>query len=151
MGERLVDVANKSGNVIHTYPVTVGKPGSNASNIAFQSKSLDAAVLDHLVPSADVPDLAARMHISRGGPLQPYGDHVPCNSQTKDGIMEAVRGEAYRLWVESGRPEGRSDEFWERAHGARLRWRAYTLWQQGGRPTGNADYFWNRAEEFEKF
>jgi Protein of unknown function (DUF2934) len=30
-------------------------------------------------------------------------------------LQSRIRELAYRLWEEAGRPEGRSDEFWERA------------------------------------
>ena len=151
MTERLVDVIGKNGEVVHTYPVTVGKPDGQASDSSFEIKALQAASYGHLVPTDDLVDLTARMHVSRRGPLQPYGDNVPCSSQTKVGLEQEVREDAYRLWAQSGQPDGNADEYWKQAHDHQLRLRAYMLWQQEGSPEGRSEEFWNKTAQFEAF
>ncbi len=151
MTERLVDVVDKNGTVVHTYPITVGKPGSAAPDAAFENKSLEAAIYGHLVSTRDLSTLTTRMHVSRSGRMEPYSDSVPCTSQTKVSLEQEVRVEAYRLWSQSGQPNGQADEFWTRAHEEQLRLRAYTLWQQEGSPFGRADEFWAKTVQFEQF
>ena len=147
MTERLVDVVNKHGNPVHTYPITLGEAAPEED---FEAKSLEAAVFGHLVPVDDLASLTTRMHISHGGPLQPYGDGLSCMSQTKSSLEQEVRVEANRLWMLSGEPENRSNHFWTKAHEEILRVRAYSLWQQEGSPLGRADEFWFRTLKFEQ-
>ncbi len=147
MIERLVDVVNKYGIPVHTYPVTLGKTAPDAN---FEAKALEAAMYGQLVPAEELPSLTTRMHVSRGGPLEPYGDEVPCLSQTKESLTDDVRTEAHRQWILNGQPEGRADEFWANAHNEMLRARAYMIWQQEGSPDGRADEFWDRALRFER-
>ena len=149
MPERLVDVLHSNGLVIHTYPVTLDGSGGSASDDDYKAKALEAAAHGRLVPDAELGSLTARMHVSRGGPLQPYGDQVSSTSETKLGLEQAVRERAYFLWEQEGRPEGRADEYWDRALDEHLRERAYVLWQQEGSPEGGADQYWHRLREFQ--
>ncbi len=145
--ERLVDVMDRNGSVLHTYPVTL-EAGSHDER-DYEAKALEAARHGQLVPDDELCLLTARMHISRGGQLQPFGDDVDCNSETKEGLKEEVRQRAYFLWEQAGRPEGKSKEYWEQALGQHLRERAYVRWQQEGSHDGNAVADWLNLEEFE--
>src|SRR3954452_1187743 len=149
MAERLVDVLGSNGLVIHTYPITLDEAGGAASDAEYEAKALEAAAHGRLVPDAELGSLTARMHVSRGGAMQPYGDEISTTSETKLGLEQAVRERAYLLWEQEGRPEGRADEYWHRALDQHLRERAYVLWQQEGSPEGDADEDWHRTREFQ--
>jgi hypothetical protein len=149
MAERLVDVLGSDGMVIHTYPITLDESGGSASDAEYKAKALAAAAHGQLVPDAELGSLTARMHLSRGGPMQPYGDEISTTSETKLGLEQAVRECAYFLWEQEGRSEGRADEYWHRALDQHLRGRAYVLWQQEGSPEGGADEYWHRLREFQ--
>jgi DUF2934 family protein len=149
MEERLVDVMDSNGLVIHTYPITLDESGGPATEAQYKAKALEAAAHGQLVPDAELGDLTARMHQSRGGQLQPYGDKIRTDSETKRGLEQAVRERAYLLWEEEGCPEGRAEEYWHRALDQHLRERAYVLWQQEGSPEGGANEYWHRLREFQ--
>jgi Protein of unknown function (DUF2934) len=150
MAERLVDVSNGSRTaVLHTFPITIGGSDIAAKDAEYEEKALKAAAYAQLVPDADLKGLTTRMHVSRGGALEPYGDDRDVLSQTKQGLDQVVRERAYFLWEQEGCPEGRGDEYWHRAHHQHLCERAYVLWQQEGCPEGEADGFWHRTREFE--
>jgi hypothetical protein len=149
MEERLVDVLDSNGVALHTYPVTIDESGGAATDAQYLAKALEAAAHGQLVPDAELKTLTARMHLSRGGPMQPYGDEISTDSETKHGLEQAVRERAYLLWEQEGRPEGRADEYWHRALDQHLRERAYVLWQQEGSPEGKADEDWQRMREFQ--
>jgi Protein of unknown function (DUF2934) len=144
VSERLVDVLNDNRTVLHTFPVALGASGANTSDTKFEEKALSAAAHCQLVPTEELESLSARMHISRSGAITPYGDSHDVLMETKTDLDRIVRERAYHLWEEEGRPEGRADEFWHRAHEQRLRERAYRLWEQEGRPEGQAErhYSW---------
>jgi hypothetical protein len=148
MSERLVDVLNSSGVVLHTFPVTLGEAAVDAD---YEAKALAAAAHEQLVPDAELGTLTARMHVARGGQMAPYGDCLDMDSETKVGLERIVRERARSLWEQDGRPEGRSEEYWHRALDQRLRERAYVLWQQEGSPEGRADEYWRRVRDFEAF
>ena len=149
MAERLVDVLHGNGLVVHTYPITLDEAGGATGDAEYEAKALEAAAHGRLVPDAELGSLTARMHVSRGGPLQPYGDGIGTTSETKLGLEQAVRERAYLLWEQEGRPEGRADECWHRALDQHLRERAYVSWQQEGSPEGGADEDWHRLREFQ--
>jgi len=150
MSERLVDVLNSSGVVLHTFPITLGDMGE-AADADYEAKALAAAAHEQLVPDAELGTLTARMHVARGGQMAPYGDHLDKDSETKVGLERIVRERARSLWEQDGRPAGRSEEYWHRALDQRLRERAYVLWQQEGSPEGRADEYWRRVRDFEAF
>jgi hypothetical protein len=148
MTERLVDVLDSRGTVLHTFPITLS--GAEApSDAQYEEKALQAAAHAQLVPDHELSGLTARMHVSRGGALAPYGDDHDAMSQTKESLEQAVRERAYFLWQEDGCPDGRADEYWQRAHDQHLRERAHVLWQQEGRPEGRADENWRLTKEFQ--
>ena len=74
MTERLVDVERQSSKVLHTFPVTISAPAMEEE--AFKEKALEAAANAKLVPNAELESLNAKMHVSRGGQLTPYGDQI---------------------------------------------------------------------------
>ncbi|GHG36380.1 DUF2934 domain-containing protein [Paracoccus aerius] len=149
MEERLVDVIDSKGRVLHTYPITLGEADRVASDADYKAKALQAAAHGMLVPHAELPGLTTRMHQSRGGRLQPYSDEISTTSETKLGLEQAVRDQAYALWEQEGRPDGRAEEFWHRALEQHLKGRAYVLWQQEGSPDGGADKDWHQTREFQ--
>ena len=114
MTERLIDVLDANGQVIHTYPITLDESDGEASIASYEEKALQAAAHGQLVPDLQLPSLTARMHRSHGGRLQPYGDLVSSNSETKLELEQAVRERAYVLWQQEGSPEGGADEYWRR-------------------------------------
>jgi hypothetical protein len=81
--------------------------------------------------------------------MAPYGDNLETNSETKSGLDQAVRERAYLLWEKDGCPEGRAEEYWQRALDQHLRERAYVLWQQEGSPEGRQDEYWRRLVDFQ--
>jgi hypothetical protein len=147
--ERLVDVSHGGGTVVHTYPVTIGESDNSPDDADFEEKALEAAAHGQLVPDAQLGRLTAKMHVSRGGRMAPYGDNLDTNSETKVGLEQAVRERAYHLWEKDCCPQGRGDEYWHRARDQHLRERAYVLWRQEGSPEGRADEYWHRLREFE--
>jgi hypothetical protein len=150
MTERLVDVMDSSGNVLHTYPVTLGESDiAVPEDIEYEAKALEAAAHGRLVPDAELGSLTARMHTERGGQMAPYGDELDRNSETKLGLDQVVRERAYALWEKDGRPDGRTEEYWHRALDEHLRERAYVLWQQEGSPEGRQDEYWRRLVAFQ--
>jgi hypothetical protein len=150
VAERLVDVLDKNGTVIHIFPITLAESDS-ADDDKYKAKALEAAANGQLVPDADLKSLTARIHIGRGGSLAPYGDNLAGDSETKIGLGQAVRERAYLLWEQEGRPQGRAEEYWHRALDQHLRERAYVLWQQEGSPEGRAEEYWHRVLEFEAY
>ena len=148
MAERLVDVLDRRENVIHTFPITI--EGSETSDAQYEKKALEAAAYEKLVPNNELNGLTARMHISRSGPLEPYGNDREVLAQTKASLDQIVRGRAYSLWEQEGRPDGRADEHWQRAQEQHLQERAHARWEQEGRPEGRADEYLDRTREFEE-
>jgi hypothetical protein len=149
MAERLVDVLDGNGRILHTYPITLDEAGGPVGDAEYQTKALEAAAHGQLVPDADLASLTARMHQSRGGQMQPHGDEISTTSETKLALEQAVRERAYALWEEEGRPEGRAEEYWHRALDEHLRGRAFVLWQQGGSLEGRANEDWDQTREFQ--
>jgi hypothetical protein len=147
MTERLVDVLDNRRGVIHTFPIRI--EGSEISDAQYEKKALEAAAYEKLVPDSELPGLSARMHISRSGPLEPYGDDRHILAQTKQSLDQIVRERAYLLWEQEGRPDDRADEHWRRAQEQHLHERAYALWEQEGQPEGRTDAHLDRTREFE--
>ena len=150
MPERLVDVMNGAGNVLHTFPVVV-EP-SDASDEDYMTKALKLD--DHAPPLPDdnwVTSLTVRMHVARGGPLGPYGDDRHILAGTVQGLENVLRERAYFIWQEDGHPLGRAEEHWHRAFDQHLRERAYFLWLQECCPEGRANEHWRESREFETY
>ena len=150
MAERLVDVLNQNETVLHTFPISVGASEPDPSDTKFEEKALSASAHAQLVPTEELEQLTARIHVSRSGPVTPYGDCHHILMETKADLDRIVRERAYLIWEQEGRPEGRADECWRRAHDQRLRERAYRIWEQEGRPDGQADRHWHWTCGFEE-
>jgi hypothetical protein len=149
MSQQLVDVLNGSGTVLHTYPITLGETGDAVDANLYEAKALEAAAHGGLVPDTELAELKARLHMSRGGQMSPYGDDLEQDSETKVGLEQEVRERAYALWEQDGRPDGRTEVYWHRALNQHLSERAYALWQREGCPDGRADEFWYQVARFE--
>jgi hypothetical protein len=147
MPERLVDVEKQGANVLHTFPIAIS---SRDEEEAFKQKALEAAGHAKLVPNEELESLNAKMHVSRGGQLTPYGDPHGVLAETKAGLDQFVRDRAYFLWEHAGLPDGRADDFWHQAQYERFRERAYALWEREGCPEGKADEHWYRTRGFEE-
>ena len=150
MNTRLVDVKNRNGNVIHTYPITL-ESNSQPNDAVYKVKALEAAASGQLVPDNELASLSAEMHVGRGGQLAPYGDDLDISSETKSGLEEEIRERAYFLWESDGRPEGQADTYWHRACNERTSERSHVLWEQKGSQPGQADQNWRQTQEFQKY
>ena len=126
------------------------RSGAPAEEQAFKEKALEAAGNAKLVPNEELEGLNAKMHVSRGGQLTPYGDPHGVLAETKAGLDQIVRERAYLLWEHGGRPDGCADEFWHQAQYQRFCERAYALWEREGSPGGKADEHWFRTRAFEE-
>jgi Protein of unknown function (DUF2934) len=147
MPERLVDVEKQDSRVLHTFPVTISAP---AEEQAFKEKALEAAGNAKLVPNDELESLDAKMHVSRGGQLTPFGDPHGVLAETKAGLDQVVRERAYLLWEQAGRPDGSADDYWHQAQHQRFCERAYALWERKGCPEGKSDEHWFRTRAFEE-
>ncbi len=147
---RLVDVLDINGNVRHTFPITFDNSVHALDEATYLVKALEAAGNARLAPDADLHELTARIHVSRGGQLEPFGDNLNSDAETKARLEQLVRERAYLLWEQNGCPEGKADEFWHRALDQHFRERAYVLWQQEGRPEGNATKDWDQIRAFQE-
>ena len=147
MPERLVDVEKQGSKVLHTFPVTISPP---AGEEAFKQKALEAAGHAKLVPNEELESLNAKLHVSHGGQLTPYGDPHGVLAETKAGLGQVVRERAYLLWEQAGRPDGRADDFWHQAQHERFCERAYAVWEREGCPEGKADEHRFRTRAFEE-
>jgi Protein of unknown function (DUF2934) len=116
----------------------------------FKEKALEAAANAKLIPNEELEKLNAKMHISRSGPLTPYGDPHGVLAETKEGVDQVVRERAYLLWEQAGCPEGLADDFWHQAQHQRFCERAYAVWEREGCPEGKADEHWFRTRAFEE-
>jgi hypothetical protein len=150
MPERLVDVMNAVGNVLHTFPVAV-EASDAISDEDYIAKALKLAAHALLLPDDVVKDLTARMHVTRGGRLAPYGDDRHILEGTIQGLENALRERAYFIWQQDGHPHGRAEEHWHHAFDQHLRERAYFLWLQECCPEGRADEHWRESREFETY
>jgi hypothetical protein len=150
MAERLVDVERQGLSLLHTFPVTIKDPATETEEEAFKRKALEAAAHAKLVPNEELESLNAKMHVSRSGPLTPYGDPHGVLAETKEGLDQVVRERAYSLWEEAGRPGASADEFWHHAQHQRFCERSYALWEREGCPEGKADEHWYRTRSFEE-
>lgn len=149
MQERLVDVMNSFGNVIHTYPVTFPESDGVPDEARYEAKALEAACFGRLVSDQELGTLRAQMHIARSGPLEPYGDDVPVMAETRTTLVQTIREQAYCLWKHHAGTPRSATEYWLQARQELMQKRAYTLWEEDGRPANRADEYWYRTKHFE--
>ena len=83
MPERLVDVEKQGSKVLHTFPVTISAPAVEEE--AFKEKALEAAANAKLVPNEELESLNAKMHVSRGGQLDPIPRSARCAGRDQGG------------------------------------------------------------------
>ena len=62
MTERKVDVMDKTGKVLHTYPITIGTMSPAPKDADYEKAALSAAKAAKLVPESDFASLKTRMH-----------------------------------------------------------------------------------------
>ncbi len=113
MKECLVDVLNSRGTVLHVFPIAVEDQDGTPKAVNPEREALKLA--NQLVSETEADALQARPHVSRGGPLTPYGDVLELKFQKLDRIERRIRERAYFLWRQEGCPESRADEHWHRA------------------------------------
>jgi len=106
INERIVRCQSVSGSnktVLHTFPITLSSSagGVMPKDTEYEEKALKAAAHAQLVPDSDLEKLTTRMHASRSGPLEPFGDDRDVLSQTKRSLDQVVRERGYllRRWM----------------------------------------------------
>ncbi len=109
MKECLVDVLNARDTVLHVFPVAVEDTASAPQ------EALKIATDLRLVPEEEEGGLRARVHVSRGGQLAPFGDALVTRQQSKERTEQHVRTHAYFLWQQAGCPDNQAEEYWHRA------------------------------------
>ena len=123
MPERLVDVLNGMGTVIHTFPIMIdGADGPSDEDCL--TSPLKLAAHAHLVPDGDVETLTARVHVA-GVDLGSVGDDSHILEGTIQGLEKVVRERALFIWQQDGHSHQRAEEHWYRAFDQHLRERAY--------------------------
>ena len=115
MRECLVDVLNARETVLHVFPIVVEDEDGRSKRVDPEREALKLASDLDLVPEAEVESLHARLHVSRGGPLMPYGDVLVTRRQMQERAEQRIRERAYLLWQQEGCPENRAEEYWHRA------------------------------------
>ena len=115
MQERLVDILNDKNNVLHVFPVPIEADDAPLKEVDLERRALEAAAAAEIVPNQEEKKLKARLHVSRGGPLRPYGDSLQTKTEQKMRLEERIRERAYFLWQEAGCPEHQADGFWQHA------------------------------------
>jgi hypothetical protein len=110
-----MDVLNDKNNVLHVFPVQIEADDAPLKEAVFEQEAVKAAVAAEIVPPAEAPNLKARPHVSRGGPLMPYGDALQTKKEREMSLEGRIRESAYFLWQEAGCPDNQPDEFWHRA------------------------------------
>ena len=147
MPERLVDVEKQGAKVLHTFPVTIS-PRLRRRHSSRRRWRRQATRSWFRTRNSRI--LSAKMHVTRGGQLTPYGDPHGVLAETKAALDQVVRQHAYLLWEQAERPDGRADDFWCQAQHQRFCERAYALWEREGCPEGKADEYWHRTRAFEE-
>lgn len=118
MKECLVDVLNARETVLHVFPIVVEDEDGSPKHVDPEHEALRLASDLHLVPEAEVESLHTRPHVSRGGPLTPYGDVLVTRCQMQERAEQRIRERAFLLWQQEGCPENRAEEYWHRAREA---------------------------------
>ena len=113
MKECLVDVLNARNTVVHVFPIPVENQDGTPRPVNPEQEALELAAGMQIVPEAEA--LHARPHVSRGGPLLPYGDVVELKHDMCERTEQRVRERAYFLWQQEDCSENRADEHWHRA------------------------------------
>ena len=115
MKDCLVDVSNARGTVLHVFPIVMEDEDGVLKVDDPEREALKLAAQMQLVPEAEINALHARPHVSRGGPLAPYGDALETKRQQMERTAHRIRERAYFLWQQAGCPENQTDEYWQQA------------------------------------
>lgn len=115
MSECLVDVLNAHDTVLHVFPVKVEDRNAVSKEAECIQQALQTAHELQLVPESEAESLHARVHVSRGGPLTPFGDVLEIRRQAQARAEEHRRTHAYFLWQQAGCPDNQADSHWHRA------------------------------------
>ncbi len=115
MQECLVDVLNARDTVLHVFPIAMKDKDGAANEAECVQEALKVAADQQLVPETEMDGLHARVHVSRGGQLTPYGDVLEVRRQSRERAEQQIRTRAYFLWQQEGCPEDRADEHWRQA------------------------------------
>lgn len=113
MKECLVDVLNARDTVLHVFPIAVENEDGTPRAVDPVQEALQVASHLQLVPETET--LHAREHVSRGGPLMPFGDVLKVRCDMQERAERRIRERAYFIWLNEGCPEGRADEHWRHA------------------------------------
>jgi hypothetical protein len=62
MTERKVDVMNKAGKILHTYPIVLGASIVSPNVVDYENAALGAAKTAKLVPESEFGSLKTRVH-----------------------------------------------------------------------------------------
>ena len=115
MKECLIDVLDAKGTVLHVFPVDLENQDGTPKAVDPEQEALKLAATVQLVPETKASTLQARPHVSRGGPLTPYGDVLETRHQQLERVEQRIRERAYFLWQQEGCPENQADAHWHRA------------------------------------
>jgi len=115
MKECLVDVLNGRDTVLHVFPIALETQDGSPKAVDPEQEALELAGRLQLIPEVEAETLHARPHVSRGGPLTPYGDALDVKHRMLERIEHHIRERAYFLWQQEGCSENRADEHWHRA------------------------------------
>ena len=146
----LVDVEKQGSKVLHTCWSRSALP---AGGRRVQTQGIEVtANLRSWSGNEELNGRNAKMHVSRSGQLTPLRRSARRAGGDEGGsaIRSGSRARAYLLWEQTGRPDGRADDFWHQAQHQRFCERAYALWEREGCPEGKADEHWFRTRAFEE-
>ena len=115
MKECLVDVLNANDTVLHVFPIVTGDQDGALKEAECIKEAVKAAARLHLVPESEAGSLRARVHVSRGGQLAPFGDALEIRRQSQERAEQRICTRAYFLWQQAGCPENRAEEHWYQA------------------------------------
>lgn len=62
MNERKVDVTDRAGKVLHTYPITLPASAATPKDSEYETAALAQAKTAKLVPESDIQHLRAKIH-----------------------------------------------------------------------------------------
>ena len=62
MNERKVDVMDRTGKVLHTYPISLSVSSVSPNDADYKKAALSAAKIAKLVPESDFASLKTRLH-----------------------------------------------------------------------------------------
>ena len=115
MKECLVDVLNAHDTVLHVFPVAVEGKGDTPKDTECIQEAMKIATDLQLVPESEAGGLHARMHVSRGGQLTPFGDVLEVRRQSQERAEQRIRTLAHFLWQQEGCPENQAEKHWHQA------------------------------------